>query len=108
MTSKGETRTAVVARDRRERRAQPGDDGQLPRVAADELEAAVRSEALWDELDLQITLDHLAQTPYLQAHQRGLLALMDDVGTSLHSMRGQAPLVHFDGNLRPLRISDQG
>ena len=28
-------------------------------------------------------------------HQRGLLGLMDDVGTSLHSMRGQAPLDAF-------------
>jgi hypothetical protein len=40
--------------------------------------------------DGQITLDRSPQTPYLQAHQRGLLAAMDDVGTSLHSMRGQA------------------
>jgi hypothetical protein len=104
----GETRTAVIARDRRERGAQPRDEGQLPHVAADEFEPTVRREALRDELDGQITLDRLPQTPYLQAHQRGLLESVDDVGTSLHSMRGQAPLVHFGHSLRALRISDQG
>src|SRR4029453_13027674 len=91
----GETRTAVIARDRRERGAQPRDDGQLPHVAADEFEPTVRREGLRGELDGQNSPYRLPQTPYLQAHQRGLLESVDDVGTSLHSMRGHAPLVHF-------------
>jgi hypothetical protein len=62
---------------------------------------------LGDEIDLQITLDRLPQASYLQAHQGGLLESMDDVGTSLHSMRGQAALVHFAGSLHLSRISDQ-
>jgi len=34
--------------------------------------------------------------------------LMDDMGMSLHSMRGTAPLMHFGAGFRPSRISDQG
>ena len=101
-------RAAIVTRDRGERRPQPRDDRQLPEVALDELEAPVRREPLRDKLDGQITLDRVPQAPYLQAHQRGLLALMDDMGMSLHSMRRNAPLMHFGVRFRPSRISDQG
>jgi hypothetical protein len=52
----GETRAAVVARDCGERGPQSCDDRQLAEVAMDELEAAVRREALRDELDGQITM----------------------------------------------------
>jgi hypothetical protein len=103
-----QARAAVVTRERGERGPQPNDQLQFPDVAADEFKPAVRREVLGNELDRQITLDRLAQSPYLQAHQRGLLDSMDDVGTSLHSMRGQAPLMHFGASLRASRISDQG
>lgn len=103
-----QARAAVVTRDRGERGPQPDNDVQFPEIASDEFEPAVRGEVLGDEFDRQITLDRVAQSPYLQAHQRGLLDSMDDVGTSLHSMRGQAPLMHFGASLRAPRISDQG
>jgi len=103
-----EPRAAVITRDPGERRPQTRDDRQVAEVALEEFESTVRREALRNELDRQITLDHTSQAPYLQAHQRGLLALMDDMGMSLHSMRGTAPLMHFGAGFRPSRISDQG
>src|SRR5581483_2002000 len=103
-----QTRAAVVTRDRSQRGPQTRDNRQLPEVATHKLQATVRREALRHELDGQIALDHLPQAPYLQAHQRGLLESWDDVGTSLPSMRGQAPLMHFARDFVHSRISDQG
>jgi hypothetical protein len=81
---------------------------ELAHIPAEEFEATVRGQILVNEFDAQITLDHLAQAPYPQAHQRGLLESKDDVGTSILSMRGNAPLIHFARSFRRLRISDWG
>src|SRR6266545_7003594 len=103
-----EARTAVVTRELSQRATQTGDDLQFPEVATEEFKAAVRREALRDELDVQVTLDCPPQAPYFQAHQRGLLESTDDVGASLHSMRGIAPLMDFACGSPRSRISDQG
>jgi hypothetical protein len=64
-TQQRQERTAVVAWDCGECTAQADDDVEFPNVAAEKLQAAVRREALWDELDMQITLDPPAQAPYI-------------------------------------------
>jgi hypothetical protein len=104
----GKPRTAIVTRDRRQRATQTGDHRELPEVATEELQPAVRRELLRHEFNAQIILDRSPQRPYLQAHQRGLPESMDGVGTSIHSMRGTAPLVHFEGGFYPSRNFGSG
>jgi len=51
-----EAPAAIVTWDGGQRPAQPNGDVELPEVATDELQAAVRPEALRDEFDGQSTL----------------------------------------------------
>src|SRR5207253_529699 len=78
---------------------QAGQQAEAARIAAEQLQAAVRRELLGNELDRQIPLDHLPQAAYAQAHQRGLRELRDDMGMSALWIRWQAPLIHADLNL---------
>jgi hypothetical protein len=105
----GEPGTAGVARNRGKGAAQPHGDVQLVEVASEELEAAVRRPALRNELDGEITLDHPPQTPYLQAHQRGLLESRWKMwGHRSIRCVDYAPLMPFPCGFSPSRISDQG
>jgi hypothetical protein len=80
--SRGEAPAAVVSTRDSTRRVQPARQVVLPRVAPEELQPAVRRQVLGHELDGQLSLDHPSQTRYAQAHQRGLLCVGSDVGTS--------------------------
>jgi hypothetical protein len=68
----GQPRAAVITAQAREGLAQPRDHVDLPQIALQQLEAAVRSQRLGDELDRKITLDHSPQARYAHTHQRGL------------------------------------
>src|SRR6266568_411299 len=81
---------------------------EAARIAAEQLEAAVRRELLGNELDGQISLDHPPQAAYAQAHQRGLRELRDDMGMSALWIRWKAPLIHADLDLKPSVFSDWG
>ncbi len=103
-----ELRAGVITAQGGTRRAQPPSQIQAASVASQQLQTAVRGELLRDELDGQISLDHLPQGAYAQAHQRGLRESQSDVGTSALVIPGQAPLMHF--RLRSIHIlfSDWG
>ncbi len=101
-------RPAVVAADLGARPSQPGQQAEAARIAAEQLEAAVRRELLGNELDGQISLDHPPQAAYAQAHQRGLRELRDDMGMSALWIRWKAPLIHADLDLKPSVFSDWG
>src|SRR5206468_12545553 len=101
-------RPAVVAADLGARPSQPGQQAEAARIAAEQLEAAVRRELLGNELDGQISLDHPPQAAYAQAHQRGLRELRDDMGMSALWIRWKAPLIHTDLALTPSVFSDWG
>src|SRR2546427_8055025 len=99
---------AVVTAHGGARPSQAGQQAEAARIAAEQLQAAVRRELLGNELDRQIPLDHLPQAAYAQAHQRGLRELRDDMGMSALWIRWQAPLIHADLNLTRSAFSDWG
>jgi len=55
---------------------------ELPQVAAEQFQPAVRRQFLVDTLDGQLPLDHSSQTRYAQTHQAGLLCVGSDMGMS--------------------------
>src|SRR5262245_25409218 len=87
-----EPRTAVVTAEPGARRVQAMWQVEPAQIPAQQLQATIRGELLWDECDRQIPLDHLPQGAYAQAHRRGLLESKSDVGTSTLLIRGFAPL----------------
>src|SRR2546426_2169826 len=99
---------AVVTAHGGARPSQAGQQAEAARIAAEQLQAAVRRELLGNELDRQIPLDHLPQAAYAQAHQRGLRELRDDMGMSALWIRWQAAPIHADLNLTRSTFSDWG
>lgn len=100
--------TAIVARERRQRAAQPSRDVKGSEVAADELQPAIRREPLPHKLDGQIILDCSPPASYLQVHQRGLRVTKRDMGMSTALIRRNAPLMHVTSRSIPALFSDQG
>ena len=104
----GEPGAAVVAAECGTRGVQPARQFDLAHVPAQQFQAAVRREPLGNERDRQISLDHLSQRAYAQAHQRGLRGSREDMGMSALLIRGSAPLMHFAHSVAPSVISDWG
>ena len=104
----GETRATIVSPESGAGRVQPAGQINLPQVAAHQLEPAVRRELLRDERDGQISLDHLPQRAYAQAHQRGLHESREGMGISTLLIRGIAPLMHFSHAFPLSAFSDWG
>jgi len=83
---------------------------ELPQVAAQQLEPAVRDQLLAHELDVQLPLDHSPQARYAQTHQGGLLCVGSDMGMSSPFKNAQEAVL-FHRILTPFRpqlFSDWG
>jgi hypothetical protein len=103
-----EAPATIVAPDGRARCTQPVRQRNPPQVPLQQFQAAVGRQLLGHERDRQISLDHLPQGAYAQAHQRGLRGSKSDVGTSALLIRGDAPLMHFRCRSIPFLFSGWG
>jgi hypothetical protein len=105
----GESAPTIIPARRGARGPQPLRQVDLPQVAAEQFQPAVRGQFLVRELDVQRALDHPAQARYAQSHQRGLLCVGSDMGmSSLKSAQGASLFLRNQRSLTPSLFSDWG
>src|SRR5215467_6131298 len=106
----GQAAAPVVPSRVRTGGAQPAWHLVLPQIAAEQLQPAVRGQFLLDKLDVQLPLDQSAQARYAQSHQRGLLCVGSDVGTSASLKSTQEAFLFHEHSrsLMPQLFSDWG